>query len=378
MGCQYQPQCGGCIYRNLSPEQYRRTKAEKVKNILDTGLISKEYLWEDPLFLNDGSRRRAALAFNCKKGKIILGFNAADSNEICDCSLCPMLTPALNDELAPLKNFLEKFCSITLTNKSKKGKTPPKTLQSGDVLILEADNGLDFVLEADLELSLDHRMEIADYVNGREHIIRFSHRQKNDTAVETVVEKIKPLIRIGGYEVLAAPGMFLQASKSGETALIETTLRYLGETRGHIADLFCGIGTFTYALAALGNKVDSYDSNDSLLDGFRASVNRQMLNSVSVYKKNLFKDPLEASDLSRFDAVVFDPPRAGASAQVRELAKLQDCDKPEKIIAISCNPHSFVNDANILISGGYKLKKVTLIDQFVYSAHSELVALFTR
>lgn len=378
MGCQLHPLCGGCTGRDLPLEQYRAAKAAKVRHILDTGLTDKDYIWEEPVFIEDGGRRRAALAFCCKKGQITLGFNAAESSEICDCRQCLMLTPALNAELAPLKDFLEKFCAVKSPVKTKAKSKPQKPVQSGDVLILQADNGLDIVLEADISLSLDHRLEISDYVNSREQIIRFSHRRKSDAAVETVMEKTKPLIHIGGYEVQVAPGTFLQASKAGEEALIKTVMRYLGETHGHIADLFCGIGTFTYALAAAGNKVDAYDSNESLLEGFRTSVNRQMLNTVSVYKKNLFKDPLEARELSRFDAVVFDPPRAGAAAQVKELAKLHESTKPEKIIAVSCNPHSFVNDADTLISGGYKLRKVTLIDQFVYSAHSELVALFTR
>ena len=97
-----------------------------------------------------------------------------------------------------------------------------------------------------------------------------------------------------------------------------------------------------------------------------------------IIKQNLFKYPLIGKDIESFDAIVFDPPRAGALAQVKEIAAMDEAKMPQRIIAVSCNPHSFVNDANLLISGGYRLEEITLVDQFSYSNHSELVALFTK
>lgn len=380
MNCVYQTQCGGCLQRGLPVEEYRRTKIQKVRNILDTALVTQNYIWDEPVFLNDGSRRRAAMAFSYTKGQLILGFNAAGSSTICSVANCLMLTPAINAILADLKIFLQKFCAVKITEKDKRKsrKTTEKTLSGGDILILEADNGIDIVLEADITLNLDHRMEIFDYINGHNELIRFSHRRRGNEEAEPIVEKIKPVIKISHFDVFVAPGMFLQASKQGETALINTVMKYLGESGGQIADLFCGIGTFTYPMAAAGHKIAAYDSNESLLKSFAESVNRQMLHNVSIYKQNLFKYPLEVNQLQNFDAVVFDPPRAGASAQTKELSKLGADARLQKIIAVSCNPHSFVNDANNLISGGFKLKNITLIDQFVYSGHSELVALFTK
>lgn len=101
-----------------------------------------------------------------------------------------------------------------------------------------------------------------------------------------------------------------------------------------------------------------------------------MIPNIEIQAKNLFKYPLDKLELKGFSAVVFDPPRAGAAAQVKKIAEMTD--KPEKIIAVSCNPNTFVNDANTLISAGYKIDEITLVDQFIYSNHSELVALFTK
>lgn len=377
MGCAYLPNCGGCCFRDLTLEQYRQEKEQRVRNILAKGLVDKEFLWEEPIFLDDGSRRRAALAFSYSRKKITLGFNAENSREILDCRQCFMLTKAINDILDPLRSFLEKLCEIKICERCK-SKAVVKSIQKGDVLILEADNGLDIVLETDLELGLDHRMEIFDFMSAQESVIRFSYRRGNSDEAEPIVEKLKPIVKIGGYDVFVAQGMFLQASKAGEQALVSTVERYLGDMSGAVADLFCGIGTFSYPLSVRAAKVVSVDLNEGLLNGFRDSVHRQMLHNIEIRRQNLFKYPLEAEELAQFDVVVFDPPRAGAAAQVRALVKAAEFSRPARIIAVSCNPHSFVNDANVLINGGFKLQKVTMVDQFVYSNHSELVALFTK
>ena len=103
-----------------------------------------------------------------------------------------------------------------------------------------------------------------------------------------------------------------------------------------------------------------------------------MIPNIEILNRNLFKYPLAGKELYGFSAIVFDPPRAGAKEQVTAISVLPSEEKPQKIIAISCNPHSFVRDANILISGGYELVSVTMVDQFIYSRHSELVALFEK
>ena len=114
------------------------------------------------------------------------------------------------------------------------------------------------------------------------------------------------------------------------------------------------------------------------LDGFKTSVNRNQIPNIEVIRKNLFKYPLDERELKDVGLVVFDPPRAGAAAQAAVFASLSDAEKPENIIAVSCNPHSFVKDATLLLKGGYKIAELTLVDQFAYSNHSELIALFTK
>lgn len=377
MNCEYQNECGGCCLRHLTIEEYQQYKENKVKDILNKGLQVSDYEWEKPCFLPDGTRRRAALAFAYRKGKLDFGFNSEQSAVIVNCEKCLMLTPMINAILPSLRVFVQNMCELMPVQKRKNAKTTDK-LATGDILILEADNGLDVVLEADIELSLDQRIEIFDYVSKCDEIIRFSHRRKHTQEAEPIIEKLKPLVKMGGYDVFISSGTFLQASKAGENALTSAVMRYVGETVGKAVDLFCGVGTFSYPLARVGNVVKAYDSSESLLNGFKMSVNRQMLHNVGVFKRNLFKDPLEADVLAKFDVVVIDPPRAGAAVQAQELAKVINNSCLKKVVYISCNPHSFVNDANVLIKAGYHLEKIQLIDQFVYSNHSELAALFTK
>lgn len=378
MECKFFEKCGGCCFRNLDEKKYQELKINKLKNILNAGIISSDYVLEDSIFIGDSTRRRASFTFEYKKSKLLFGFNENKSNNIVDCDYCPLLTEKINKNLADIRDFLSKLCQIKVLKKGKGKKFSESKIDKGDLSVLEAQNGIDIVLETASELTLEHRMEIFDFINSSDDVIRFSVRKNAFSEAEPIMEKIKPIIRIGGYDVYVAAGTFLQASTQSEEVLVKVVKKYLGNLTGRIADLFCGIGTFSYPLARSGeNKIVAVDVNKSLLDGFRMSVNKQMLHNVEIMERNLFKYPLEAEELSNFDAIIFDPPRAGAEAIVKELAKADKNRKLKKIIAVSCNPHSFVNDANILLEAGYTLESVTMIDQFVYSNHMELVALFT-
>lgn len=330
-----------------------------------------------PIFIKDGCRRRAELAFSMRKGKLILGFNAAQSHEIIDIENCLSLTVQLNNILPAIRNFLQIFCNIE-QNKKVKNKIQKAAIKNGDICLTKADNGIDILLHVQESPGLEHRMEISDFANNNPDIARISV-SVNKAYPETITEKTKPYIKMGNREVLIPSGTFLQASSEGQQALIDSVLHYVGESKGNIADLFCGVGTFSYPLSQnLKNKITAVDSSEELLDGFKQTINKLMLPNIKIVRKNLFKYPLDAGELKEFDIIVFDPPRAGAKAQVEQISAMPTADKPQKIIAVSCNPHTFVNDADTLIEGGYRIKEITMVDQFVYARHFELVALFEK
>lgn len=376
MECKYQQICGGCPLRNLSEEEYRKHKTSVFKQVIEK-LPQADIHTNQPVFIQDGCRRRAEMAFQYRKGNIILGFNAAQSHQIVDVENCPALTENINKFLPKLRKFLCDFCTVKQSKKVK-NKIQTVSADSGDIWITEADNGLDILLQISVPLCLEHRMTISDFANNTPGVARVSV-STNNSYPETVAEKVKPFIKTGNRDVLIPSGTFLQPSAAGQQALIDEVMRHLNNDSGNIADLFCGVGTFSYPLSQnIKNKITAVDSSQELLDGFRLTVNKLMIPNIKIVRKNLFKYPLDADELKEFDIIVFDPPRAGAKAQMQQIAAMPVADKPQKIVAISCNPHTFINDAATLIFGGYRLKEITMIDQFVYTEHFELVALFEK
>ena len=261
---------------------------------------------------------------------------------------------------------------------NKKGKKIiSQYITKGDVFICEVDNGIDIVLEYDAPLELNHRMIIFEKISSNDLVVRISHRRSAFGNVETIIEKSRPYIKIGNYDVFIPAGTFLQPSSEGQNALGNLVLKYFENVQGNIADLFCGVGTFSYLLSSKDKvKITAIDSSEQLLKGFQDSINKNQITNIKIANKNLFKYPLDENELKEFDAILFDPPRAGAKALCENIARSNF--KPEILVAVSCNPNTFVNDANMLIAGGYKLKEVTMVDQFIYSNHSELVAFFTK
>lgn len=367
--------CGGCLYRVLGEEKYRENKVKDFEHTISL-IKNANPIIDNPVFIQDSSRRRAEMDFKYSKKDIKLGFNQQESNNIINIDNCLMLDSTLNTFLTHIREFIKEFCQVKFSVKNKK-KIETKSITEGSIQFLHADNGIDILLKLKDEPTIEHRLLIADFVNSCNEILRVSW-QINNSNPETIVAKNTPELYISGYTIEIPQGVFLQASKEAENKMIEKMLSYLGNTTGKIADLFCGLGTFTYPLAQNKlNEVISVDSSSASTEGLKKALNRNQIHNVKVLNKNLFKYPLDADELKCMKALVIDPPRAGAHEQCREISKLAAEIRPEKIIFVSCNPKTFVYDAQLLIDAGYKFERVSLIDQFVYSKHQELIALFT-
>ena len=373
--CPLYPGCGGCLSRDFEEKEYRQQKYDSFQHIINH-IHQNKIIYGTPIFIADGTRRRASLTFNYLKKQLTLGFNAPQSHKIINCELCPLLTEKINKNLMNIRKLLQAVCSEPYILKKGK-KTISQIPSEGEILICEADNGIDILLEMNFEPELAHRLAVSEQMSQFEDLIRLSWRNGKNKMPETIFEKAKPILENSGVKVYIPAGTFLQASQAGEQALINLVLKYVGQREGNIADLFCGVGTFSYPLAQhKNNQILAIDSCAELLDGFRQSVNRNQILNIKIESKNLFKYPLDEKELAKLDIVIFDPPRAGAAAQVSKLATCSD--GPQTVVAVSCNPHTFVNDANKLLEGGYTLKEITMVDQFIYSSHTELVALFEK
>jgi len=190
---------------------------------------------------------------------------------------------------------------------------------------------------------------------------------------ETVATIQPPRVMFDGIAVTPPPGAFLQATAEGEAALRASVTEALGDA-ATIADLFAGCGTFALSLAR-GAQVHAVEGEASLVAALDAGWRQaQGLKTVSTEVRDLFRRPLLTGDLARFDGVVIDPPRAGAEAQMRELAN----SDVQRIASVSCNPVTFARDTAILIEGGFRLNWIDVVDQFRWSPHVELVASLER
>jgi 23S rRNA (uracil1939-C5)-methyltransferase len=348
--CRHFGVCGGCALQNLSPQDYRAGKRAMVVDALAQAGLG-DVTVEEPVIVPPRSRRRAVFKVARAKGAVEIGFHAARSHEIVDMRECLVLTPALFDLTGPLRAAL----------------TP--ILNDGEKVELHAtqtDSGLDFGFRWTRKLSAALTAQMAAALAP----LPVARVIFND---QILLEQQKPMVRVGGADVLLPPQAFLQATAAGEAALQARVLALM-EGAKHIADLFAGLGTFTLPLAAHA-RVHAVEQDGAALAALAEAARKtQGLKPVTTEKRDLFKSPLTPLELAAFDGVVLDPPRAGALAQARALA----ASKATRIAYVSCDAASFARDARILVDSGFVAGSVTPIDQFLFSMHIELVAGFTR
>lgn len=342
--------CGGCAIQHWRDDAYRNWKRALVVETLAQAGIACEVV---ELVDAHGAGRRRIVVHARKSQRSILkvGFAAAGSRDIVPIDRCPILVPGLSGALAAAEAIAEALASAN------------KPL---DLQFTATSTGLDVDVRGSGPLDPATATALAR-VAAQHRLARLTRHG------EIVAQQYPPVIDIGPAQVTLPPGSFLQATAAGEEALAN---QVLGSCKGakRVADLFCGVGPFALRLAQQ-TRVDAYDSEAGAVDGLRkAAQATKGLKPVKAEVRDLFRRPLLPHELNDADAVVFDPPRQGALAQSQQLAM----SRVPLIVAVSCNPATFARDAAILIGGGYRLGRVTPIDQFRHTPHVELVAVFTR
>lgn len=347
--CAHARTCGGCLMQHASDQTVADWKTAIVKGALEGQGIETEIR---PIVTSAArSRRRATLAARRTKGGVLMGFHLRASDTIAPVPNCQLLHP----ELMAAFPALEALVKIGGSRTVEMTLAVTRTLTGPDVVVTGAK-------PADAELQLDLARLVESF--------GLSRLTWNG---EPVAQRTPPLVRIGQARVPVPPAAFLQATEDGEAALIALVREAVGPAR-RIVDLFSGVGTFSLPLAE-GAEVHAVEGDGKLLTaldkGFRMA---EGLKKVTTEARDLFRRPLEPDEFKGVDAVVIDPPRAGAEAQSLTLAK----SKVPVIAAVSCNPITFARDARILIAEGYRLDWVRPVDQFRWSNHVELVARFSR
>ncbi|OAP40860.1 RNA methyltransferase [Sinorhizobium glycinis] len=341
--------CGGCTLQHASDRLYHAFKRNLVIDALKSKGLTPEVA---PLVIaRPGERRRAVFTARRTEKELLLGFNQAQSHHIVAIGECPITSPGIVTRLATIRKIAAAMAS---------GSEPFR------ITVLETDTGLDLAFE-DIKLNDRQRRSTVEAVLGERGIARVSLNG------EIIIEPVKPLIDFGGVSVSPPPGAFTQATRPAEEAMAKLVLGHIGKAK-RVADLFAGIGTFALRIARTA-RVHAVEGEDKALKALDfAARNTQGLKPVTVEKRDLFRRPMMAQELKVFDAVVFDPPRAGAEVQCHELAR----SGVKKVAAVSCNPVTLARDLSILVAAGYRITAVTPIDQFLWSAHVEAVATLER
>ncbi|MBP2235422.1 23S rRNA (uracil1939-C5)-methyltransferase [Sinorhizobium kostiense] len=337
--------CGGCSLQHASDALYHAFKHNLVIDALKSKGLTPEVA---PLVIaHPGERRRVVFTARLTEKGLLLGYNQAASHHIVTIEECPIASPGIVSRLAIIRKIAAAMAS---------------TSDPFRITVLETETGLDLAFEG-LKLSDRQRRSTVEAVLGERGIARVSLNS------EIVIEPVKPVIDFGGVAVSPPPGAFMQATRPAEEAMAKLVIDHVGKAK-RVADLFAGIGTFALRVARIA-RVHAVEGEDKALKALDfAARNTQGLKPVTVEKRDLFRRPMMAQELKVFDAVVFDPPRAGAEAQCHELAR----SGVKKIAAVSCNPTTLARDLSILVASGYRITSVTPIDQFLWSAHVETVA----
>ncbi|MDP6564109.1 MAG: class I SAM-dependent RNA methyltransferase [Alphaproteobacteria bacterium] len=350
--CPHFADCGGCVVQHLADAAYRRWKVGLLREaLLRRGLADAPIA--DLLVMPPAGRRRARFAARRTNGGQQLGFNAGGSRRIVDLRACLILRPAIVEVLAPLRELLSAIVA---------GR------QVIDVQVTETDSGLDLWLLADLSHGPRIDAALAEFAEARD-LARLSVGLRP----ETLATRRDPRVVFAGVSVRPPADAFLQASRAGEAALTRLVEASVGEAAS-AADLYAGLGTFSFALGRR-MAVRAVEGAAAQAEAVVAARNGATgLRPIEVEVRDLARRPLAAAELAEFDAVVFDPPRAGAARQAAELA----ASPVPRVVAVSCNPATFARDARTLVDGGYRLRRITPLDQFPWSRHLELVGDFAR
>jgi 23S rRNA (uracil1939-C5)-methyltransferase len=348
--CRHFGTCGGCVAQHMPDDIYVDWKRRMVVDAFRHRGIDAPV--EALLRVPAGSRRRVTLYAKRYDKEVRLGFHRAATHDILDVAECPIAVPGIVNLLPALRGMLQRL----LPGRAEAAITVLATPSGLDVGMVLAHTG-SMVREYPRLAAWATRHGIARLTLGE----------------DTVAETRQPVLTYANAEVHPPPRAFAQAVTSSEAQMIRLVTTAADKAR-RIGDLFCGIGTFALPLARQA-RVLAVDSNEPAVAALGAAARRaQGLKPIEAKVRDLFRTPLSARELEGFDAVVLDPARAGAQAQAAQIA----ASDVGLVIYVSCDPGTLARDARILIDGGCRLERVTPIDQFLYAAHVEVVAVFKR
>jgi 23S rRNA (uracil1939-C5)-methyltransferase len=346
--CCYFSRCGGCAVQTLAADSYARWKRDLVASALRRAGLAITVA--DLADAHGAGRRRATFHARYMQGRPTTGFMQARAHDIVEIDSCPVLAPSMNGALPAARAIARALAASS---------TPL------DILVTATASGLDVDLKGHGPLG---EAEIQTLVR-----IALAHDlARLSTHGSIVISRRTPMLAMGKAMVVLPPGGFLQATEAGEEALAARVCAHVAGAR-YIADLFSGVGTFALRMAEFAT-IDAFDLEEAALSALAKAARVKGLRQVAVSPRDLFRRPLGPLEVERYDAIVFDPPRAGAEKQALFLS----ASSVPLVVAVSCNAQTFARDAAILCAGGYEIARVEPVDQFRHTPHVEIIAGFRR
>ena len=345
--------CGGCALQHWRRDVYTGWKSDLIAKALAQRGV-KAPTFEAPVTCEPGERRRADIVLRCQGKRILAGYHERGSQNVVDVGTCVVARPKINTAIAALRLAIKAIL---------------RDGTSADAVVNETDTGLDVLIRPHrkFELTLAIRETLIALAESAD-IARVSWGDR--ATAEPVIVRRTPQLILGDVTIEPPPGAFLQATKRAELVMRAGVTAWLGEA-ARTADLFAGIGALSLGKPG---KLSLFEYDRPSVAAVDAAARKLGGNRVTVQLRDLFRRPLSTKELDAFDAIVLDPPRAGAAAQCAELA----ASKVKRVVYGSCDPGSFARDVRTLQDGGYRLEKLMPIDQFLWSAHVELIALLTK
>ncbi len=347
--CRFFPECGGCTYLDLPEEKYFSIKKNHLQEIL------KSDIKFDFFSVGPHSRRKIILQLDDKNN---LGFFAKASKNLVEIDVCYIAEKEISSLIVPLKNFLKNFENNLITQ----------------IAITLFDNSLDVVFNCARELNFSQIKKITEF--SQVFKINTSSRIKNQITPILVLQKNQ--IFYNNFQIDLDSDIFIQATKAGLQKITEIISDFIANNftkKIQVADIYAGFGAYSFAIASHVKEIYAYEGGEKMVESMTKNAAKNSLNTkIKAQHRDLIVYPISEKELEKFDLAIINPPRNGAGPQAFAVAK----SKLKNLIYVSCNPQSFVRDAKVLTDAGFKISKLTAIDQFYGGEHLELVAIFVR
>ena len=352
--CEYFDRCGGCSLQHLKDDFYLDFKKKNIREAIARNNLD----FNDEInFIEIGKNSRRRVSFHVTNDNN-LGFFQENSNELVKISHCLMLEKDLSDLIPDLQNLLNNLPSGIIDS----------------ISICKFDNVLDVVFGfKKLEISIEVSEKLSEFAERNGNVNLSS---KFTTSITPIFQKFKPRISLGEINIDLPNGVFLQATKKGQEAIIKQISEFVKNNKiENVVDIYSGIGTYGFSILNNVSKISAFEGERRMVNVINKNAKSNIIShKIEAFKRDLDSNPLQEDELHGFDLAIINPPRNGARYQSLKLAK----SSIRNIIMVSCDLVTFARDAKILIDSGFKIDKLTSIDQFYYTPHIELVAIFTK